>query len=79
MYDNYIGGQPLVAPRTAPAAHTALENQNLQTLNASTTVEESTPTPTNSSSWSPIIPNTSHDVDELPQQHVQQQFDQAQL
>ncbi|GJV52770.1 putative ribonuclease H-like domain-containing protein [Tanacetum coccineum] len=31
MYDDYIGGQPSAAPRTAPA------NQNHQTLNASTT------------------------------------------
>ncbi|GJW73221.1 hypothetical protein Tco_0132591 [Tanacetum coccineum] len=30
MYDDYIGGQPSVAPRTAPT------NQNLQTPNAST-------------------------------------------
>ncbi|GJY38977.1 retrovirus-related pol polyprotein from transposon TNT 1-94 [Tanacetum coccineum] len=51
--------------RTAPI------NQNLQTLNASTTVVESAPTPTSSSSQSPNIPNTSKDVDELPQkQHV---------
>nr|GEX30105.1 ribonuclease H-like domain-containing protein [Tanacetum cinerariifolium] len=43
MYDDYIGGQPSAAPRIAPA------NQNLQTLNASITVEEYAPTPTNSS------------------------------
>nr|GFA20067.1 hypothetical protein [Tanacetum cinerariifolium] len=46
MYDDYIGG-PLAAPRTAPAAHA---NQNLLTPNASTTIKESAPTPTNSSS-----------------------------
>nr|GEY52305.1 Gag-Pol polyprotein [Tanacetum cinerariifolium] len=34
MYDDYIGGQPQVAPRTAPDA---LANQNLQNPNASTT------------------------------------------
>ncbi|GKD34271.1 hypothetical protein Tco_1249780 [Tanacetum coccineum] len=39
---------------------------------------ESAPTPTNSSTESSTIPNTSHDVDELQQQqHVQQQDDQA--
>ncbi|GJY04217.1 retrovirus-related pol polyprotein from transposon TNT 1-94 [Tanacetum coccineum] len=47
MYDDYIGGQPSGTPRTYPAA---LANQNLQTPNASTTVEESAPTPINSSS-----------------------------
>ncbi|GJT94807.1 retrovirus-related pol polyprotein from transposon TNT 1-94 [Tanacetum coccineum] len=68
MYDDYISGQPSVAPRTTPAAPA---NQNLQTPNASTTVEESAPTVTNSSLQSPNIPNTSQDVDELPQQqHV---------
>nr|GEV40748.1 hypothetical protein [Tanacetum cinerariifolium] len=43
-----IGKLGAKALRTAPAA---LANQNLLTLNASTTVEESTPTPTNSSSY----------------------------
>ncbi|GJV46773.1 retrovirus-related pol polyprotein from transposon TNT 1-94 [Tanacetum coccineum] len=57
--------KPTEPPRTALAAPT---NQNLPTQNVSTTVEESAPTPTNSSSQSPNIPNTSHDVDELPQQ-----------
>ncbi|GJY49903.1 retrovirus-related pol polyprotein from transposon TNT 1-94 [Tanacetum coccineum] len=47
MYNDYISGQLSVAPRTAPAA---LANQNLQTPKASTTVEESAPTPTNQSS-----------------------------
>ncbi|GJR94962.1 hypothetical protein Tco_0267136 [Tanacetum coccineum] len=47
MYDDYMGGQPSKAPRTAP---TALANQNIPTPNASTTVEDFAPTPTNSSS-----------------------------
>ncbi|GKC30384.1 retrovirus-related pol polyprotein from transposon TNT 1-94 [Tanacetum coccineum] len=64
MYDDYIGVQPLVAPRTALAAPA---NQNHQTPNASTTVKESALTPTNSSSQSPNILNTSQDIDELPQ------------
>ncbi|GJT93968.1 retrovirus-related pol polyprotein from transposon TNT 1-94 [Tanacetum coccineum] len=74
----YIGGQPSAAPRTAPVA---LANQNLHTPNASITVEESAPTPTNSSSQAIVIPNTSQDVDELEQeqQHAHQQVNQASL
>ncbi|GKD47310.1 hypothetical protein Tco_1271955 [Tanacetum coccineum] len=77
MYYDYIGGQLSDALRTTPAAPV---NLNLQTTNASTTIAKSAPTPTNSSSLSPNIPNTLQDVDELPQQqHVQQPDDQAQL
>ncbi|GJR18213.1 hypothetical protein Tco_0966740 [Tanacetum coccineum] len=79
MYDDYIGGQPSAAPRTANAA---LAPQVLQTLMASTTIVDTTPTPTNSSSQAADTPNTSQDVDELlqqQQQHVQQQDDQPQL
>ncbi|GKD56754.1 hypothetical protein Tco_1290141, partial [Tanacetum coccineum] len=47
MYDDYIGGQPLDATRTVPAAPAI---QNLQIPNASTTIANSAPTPTNSSS-----------------------------
>ncbi|GKA26311.1 retrovirus-related pol polyprotein from transposon TNT 1-94 [Tanacetum coccineum] len=67
-----LGGQPLDSTRTAPAAPAT---HNLQTLNASTTTIESAPTPTNSSSQAYAIPNTSHDVNELQQQHSQQQND----
>nr|GEV28259.1 integrase, catalytic region, zinc finger, CCHC-type, peptidase aspartic, catalytic [Tanacetum cinerariifolium] len=69
MYDDYIGGQPLAATRTAPAAQ---EPQVLQTLTASTTIAYTTPTLTNSSSQATNILNTSQDVDELEtkQQHV---------
>ncbi|GJT98820.1 retrovirus-related pol polyprotein from transposon TNT 1-94 [Tanacetum coccineum] len=56
MYDDYIGGEPSSAPRTA---HVAPANQVLQTLTTSTTTANTTPTPTNSSSQSPTIPNTS--------------------
>ncbi|GJZ20135.1 putative ribonuclease H-like domain-containing protein [Tanacetum coccineum] len=73
MYDDYMGGQQSKAQRTT------LANQNLLTPDASTTVEESAPTPTNSLQ-SPNIPNTSQDVGELPQQqHVQQKDNQALL
>ncbi|GKD19826.1 retrovirus-related pol polyprotein from transposon TNT 1-94, partial [Tanacetum coccineum] len=69
--------QPSDAPRTD---HVVLANQNLQTPNASTTIAESAPTPTNLFSHAPITPTTSQDVDKLQQQqHVQQQDDQAQL
>ncbi|GKD57416.1 hypothetical protein Tco_1290803, partial [Tanacetum coccineum] len=58
MYDDYIGGQPSSAPRTAPAAQAP---QALQTPTA---------TITNSSSQATNCPNSSQDVDELEtQQH----------
>ncbi|GJZ22747.1 retrovirus-related pol polyprotein from transposon TNT 1-94 [Tanacetum coccineum] len=46
MYDDYIGGQPSAAPRTAPAAPAP---QVHQTQTTSTTIADSAPTPTNSS------------------------------
>ncbi|GJU34965.1 retrovirus-related pol polyprotein from transposon TNT 1-94 [Tanacetum coccineum] len=71
MYDDYIGGQPLVAPRTVLAAQAP---QVLQTLTATTTTADTAPTPTNSSSQATNFPNISQDVDELEtQQHVQHQ------
>ncbi|GKG11981.1 hypothetical protein Tco_0346218 [Tanacetum coccineum] len=75
MYYDYIGGQPSTPPRTAQPP------QVLQTLMTSTTTADTAPTPSNSSPQATVIPNTSHDVDELKpeQQHVQQQDDQAQL
>ncbi|GKA83580.1 hypothetical protein Tco_0805175, partial [Tanacetum coccineum] len=77
VYDDYISGQPLDAPRTA---HAAPANQTLQTPNASTTIANFAPTPTISSKKASTIPNTSHDVDELQQQqHSLQQDNQAQL
>ncbi|GJS07429.1 putative ribonuclease H-like domain-containing protein [Tanacetum coccineum] len=71
MYDDYIGGQPSSAPRTAPAAQAP---QALQTPTATTTTADTAPTPTNSSSQATNCPNSSQDVDELEtQQHVQHQ------
>ncbi|GJU96344.1 retrovirus-related pol polyprotein from transposon TNT 1-94 [Tanacetum coccineum] len=71
MYDDYIGGQPSSAPRTAPAAQAP---QVLQTPTATTTTADTAPTLTNSSSQATKFPNTSQDVDELEtQQHVQHQ------
>ncbi|GKD76445.1 hypothetical protein Tco_1339066 [Tanacetum coccineum] len=59
MYDDYIGGQPSSAPRTAPAAQAP---QALQTPTATTTTADTAPTPTNSSSQATNCPNSSHDV-----------------
>ncbi|GJU80903.1 hypothetical protein Tco_1283268 [Tanacetum coccineum] len=50
------------------------------TPTTSTTIADTAPTPTNSSSQATNIPNSSQDVDELEtQQHVQQQDNQAPL
>ncbi|GKG47534.1 hypothetical protein Tco_0507019, partial [Tanacetum coccineum] len=77
-YDDYIGGQPSAAPRTVPAAQAP---QVLQIPTASTTIADTAPAPTNSSLQATNITNTSQDVDKLerPQQHVQQQENEAPL
>nr|GEV85903.1 putative ribonuclease H-like domain-containing protein [Tanacetum cinerariifolium] len=62
MYDDYIGGQPSATARTVPPAQ---EPQVRQTSTASTTIADTAPTPTNSSSIAINIPITSQDVDEL--------------
>nr|GEV85482.1 hypothetical protein [Tanacetum cinerariifolium] len=76
MYDDYIGGQPSAALRTVPAVQA---HQDRQTPTTSTSIADTAPTPTNSSSQATIFPNTSQDVDELisQQQHAQQQGYQA--
>ncbi|GJX83204.1 hypothetical protein Tco_0332685 [Tanacetum coccineum] len=56
MYDDYIGGQPFSAPRTALAAQAP---PVLQTPTATTTTADTSPTLTNSSSQATIFPNTS--------------------
>ncbi|GJX83366.1 hypothetical protein Tco_0332847 [Tanacetum coccineum] len=78
MYDDYIGGQPSDATRTAP---TAPATQNLHTPNASTTTAESAPDTNKFIYRGSSFPNTSQDVDELQQQqqHFQQQNNQPQL
>nr|GEW09212.1 hypothetical protein [Tanacetum cinerariifolium] len=77
MYDDFIGGQPLAAQRTVSAA----QAQVRQARTTSTSIADSAPTPTNSSSHATKFPNTSQDVDELnlQQQHAQQQGIQAHL
>nr|GEV59643.1 retrovirus-related Pol polyprotein from transposon TNT 1-94 [Tanacetum cinerariifolium] len=76
MYDDYIGGQPSSAPRTVLAAQA---HQVRQTPKTSTSIADTTPTPTNSSSQATNFPKTSQDVDglNLQQQHAQQQGNQA--
>ncbi|GJW80566.1 putative ribonuclease H-like domain-containing protein [Tanacetum coccineum] len=73
MYDDHIGGQPPATPRTISAAQAP---QVLQTSTATTTIADTAPTPTNSSSQATSIPSTSQDVDELEtqQQHVQHEL-----
>nr|GEU85413.1 putative ribonuclease H-like domain-containing protein [Tanacetum cinerariifolium] len=75
MYDDYIGGQPSATPRTDSAAQA---HQVRQTSTTSTTIADTTPMPTKSSSQATNFPNTSQDVDELnsQQQHIQQQGNQ---
>nr|GEU69411.1 retrovirus-related Pol polyprotein from transposon TNT 1-94 [Tanacetum cinerariifolium] len=76
IYDDYIGGQPSAASRTISAAQAHQVRQNPA---ISTSIADTAPTPTISSSPATIFPNTSQDVDELnsQQQHVQQQGNQA--
>nr|GFA37151.1 hypothetical protein [Tanacetum cinerariifolium] len=62
MYDDYIGGQPSATARTVPPAQ---EPQVRQSSTASTTMTDTTPIPTNSSSLATNVPITSQDVDEL--------------
>nr|GEV51232.1 retrovirus-related Pol polyprotein from transposon TNT 1-94 [Tanacetum cinerariifolium] len=62
MYDDYIGGQPSATTRTVPPVQ---EPQVRQTSTASTTIVDTAPTLTNSSSHATNIPITSHDVNEL--------------
>nr|GEU36258.1 hypothetical protein [Tanacetum cinerariifolium] len=62
MYDDYIGGQPSATARTILPTQ---EPEVRQTSTASTTIADTAPTQTNSSSHATNIPITSQDVDEL--------------
>nr|GEV26992.1 retrovirus-related Pol polyprotein from transposon TNT 1-94 [Tanacetum cinerariifolium] len=62
MYDYYIGGQPSATARTVSPAQ---EPQVRQSSTASTTIADTAPIPTNSSSHATNIPISSQDVDEL--------------
>nr|GEV01824.1 integrase, catalytic region, zinc finger, CCHC-type, peptidase aspartic, catalytic [Tanacetum cinerariifolium] len=72
MYDDYIGGQPSTASRIVSAAQA---HQIRQTPMTSTSIADTAPTPTNSSSHATNFSNSSQDVDGLnsQQQHAQQQ------
>nr|GEV39746.1 putative ribonuclease H-like domain-containing protein [Tanacetum cinerariifolium] len=78
MYDDYIGGQPLAIARTVLAAQAPQVRQSSTT---STSIVDTAPTPTNSSSQATNFLNTSQDFDELnsKQQHARQQGNQAHL
>nr|GFA46821.1 hypothetical protein [Tanacetum cinerariifolium] len=65
MYDDFIGRQPSTAQRIVSAAHA---QQVRLTSTTSTSIADSAPTPTISSSQVTIFPNTSQDVDELNSQ-----------
>nr|GFB30345.1 retrovirus-related Pol polyprotein from transposon TNT 1-94 [Tanacetum cinerariifolium] len=62
MYDDFIGGQPSATARTVLPTQ---EHQVRQTSATSTTIADTAPIPTNSSSLAPNIPISSQDVDEL--------------
>nr|GEY39383.1 hypothetical protein [Tanacetum cinerariifolium] len=62
MYNGYIGGQPSGSVRTVTATQ---EPQVRQTSTASTSIADTAPPPTNSSSHATNIPITSQDVNEL--------------
>nr|GFA92714.1 hypothetical protein [Tanacetum cinerariifolium] len=62
MYDDYISGQQSATGRTVLPAQ---EPQVRQPSTASTTIADTAPIPTNSSSHATNIPITSQDVDEL--------------
>nr|GEV20606.1 uncharacterized mitochondrial protein AtMg00810-like [Tanacetum cinerariifolium] len=66
FHNEYLGGQPSEAPRIVLAAPVI---QNLQAPSASMSIQDSAPTPTNSSN----TPNSSHNVDEQSQSRAQQQ------
>nr|GEZ00329.1 retrovirus-related Pol polyprotein from transposon TNT 1-94 [Tanacetum cinerariifolium] len=69
MYDDYIGGQSSAALRTVLAIQA---HQIRQTPTKSTSIADTAPTPTNSSSQAINFPNTSQDVNGLnsQQQHT---------
>nr|GFC92569.1 hypothetical protein [Tanacetum cinerariifolium] len=62
MYDDYFGGQPSATVENVPPAQ---ELQVRQSSTASTTIADTVPIPTNSSSLATNIPIPSQDVDEL--------------
>nr|GEW05383.1 hypothetical protein [Tanacetum cinerariifolium] len=78
MYVDYIGGQPSANLRTDSATQA---HQVRQTSTTSTSIADTAPMPTNSSSQATNFPISSQDVNELSlqQQQAQQQGNQASL
>nr|GEU99096.1 integrase, catalytic region, zinc finger, CCHC-type, peptidase aspartic, catalytic [Tanacetum cinerariifolium] len=78
MYEDYIGGQLSVVPRTVLVAQA---HPVCHTSTTSTSIADTASTLTNSSFQATNVPITSQDVDELnsQQQHAQQQGNQASL
>nr|GEY74806.1 integrase, catalytic region, zinc finger, CCHC-type, peptidase aspartic, catalytic [Tanacetum cinerariifolium] len=72
LHKEYFGGQPSEAPRTV---HVAPVVQNLQALTASMAIQDSAPTPINSSNTL----NSSHNVDEKLQKYAEQQGNHTSL
>nr|GEV63109.1 hypothetical protein [Tanacetum cinerariifolium] len=66
LHNEYLGGRPSKTPRTIPAAPVV---QNLQASTASMSIQDSAPSPTNSSNTQ----ISSHNVDEKSQPHAKQQ------
>nr|GFC57021.1 hypothetical protein [Tanacetum cinerariifolium] len=62
MYDDYFGGQPSATARTVPPVQ---EPQVHRMSTASTTIADTAPIPTNSSSHAKNTPITSQDVNKL--------------
>nr|GEU32036.1 hypothetical protein [Tanacetum cinerariifolium] len=67
MYDDYIGGQPSSAQQTVLAAQA---HQVCQTPTTSTSMADTAPSPTNSSSQATNFPNTSQDTKDHPLEQV---------
>nr|GEZ20282.1 hypothetical protein [Tanacetum cinerariifolium] len=78
MYDDFIGGQPSATQRTVPAAQA---QQVCQTSTTSTSIADTAPMPTTSSSQATDFLISSQDVDRLrtQQQRAQQQGNQTSL
>nr|GEU98234.1 hypothetical protein [Tanacetum cinerariifolium] len=78
MYNDYIGGQPSITPRTNSPAQA---HQVRQMSTTSTSIADTSPMPTKSSSQATNFPNTSQDVDDLnsQQKHAQQQRNHAHI
>nr|GEX25597.1 hypothetical protein [Tanacetum cinerariifolium] len=71
LHNKYLGGRPSAVPRTI---HAAPVLQNIQAPTTSMSIQDSTPTPTDSLN----TPVSSHNVNASLQQHAQQQMNRTQ-